>query len=412
MVPKKAPRDAGSAVALSKSTIRENATRFAHDFRGASRENAERQSFWIRFFEVFGVRQEQVAAFELLADRASTGSYGWIDLLYPGQMGVEHKSLGEDLDDAMGQLLDYYVGLRPAEQPWLLIACDFQTFKWHNLRTGENGAFALAGLPDNLDLFWWIAGYELPQERFENDEEANLAATALLKVIHDHLSENGYAGHPIREWLTRILFCLFADDTGVWGRAAFHTYIALHCRVDGSDLGATVETIFQVLNTAPVNRPKSLDEDLTQFIYVNGDLFEERLPIPFCDAPTLDALLEACRFEWSIISPAIFGSLFQNVTIAADRRHLGAHYTTEENILRTIRPLFLDELEADLQAANSKPKLRSFLDRLAALTFFDPACGCGNFLVITYREVRRLETDALRQLHALEAREAKQAVAK
>lgn len=405
MPTRRGERESDAAVQLSRSTIRENATRFSHAFREASRENAERQSFWIRFFEVFGVAQEQVAAFELLADRASTGSYGWIDLLYPGQMGVEHKSLGEDLDQAMGQLLDYYVGLTPAEQPWLLIACDFQTFKWHNLSTNDHGTFSLAELPDNLDLFWWIAGYGRPQERFENEEEANLAATALLKVIHDHLSDNGYGGHPIREWLTRILFCLFADDTGVWDRAAFHTYVALHSRADGSDLGAIIETIFQVLNTAPGRRPQHLDEDLAQFIYVNGDLFEERLPIPFCDAATRDALLDACRFEWSIISPAIFGSLFQNVTVAADRRQLGAHYTTEENILRTIRPLFLDGLEADLRAATTKPRLRSFLDRLATLIFFDPACGCGNFLVISYREIRRLETEALRRLHALEAQD-------
>lgn len=245
----------GGSVLLSRSTIRENAVRFAHAFRDASRESGERQLFWVRFFEIFGVVQEQVATFELLAGRASTGRHGWIDLLYPGQMGVEHKSLGEDLDEAMGQLLDYYTSLTPAEQPWLLIACDFQTWRWHNLTTGDKGEFALAELPDNLDLFWWIGGYGRPAERFGSEEDANFAATELLKVIHDNLSENGYGGHPIREWLTRILFCLFADDTGVWGRAAFHAYVAFHSRTDGSDLGATIETVFQILNTPPTDGP-------------------------------------------------------------------------------------------------------------------------------------------------------------
>ena len=299
---------------MSRSTIRANATGFAHTFRYAQRENAERQSFWIRFFEVFGVAQEQVATFELLAGRASTGRHGWIDLLYPGQMGVEHKSLGEDLDDALGQLLDYYTSLTRAEQPWLLIACDFQTFKWHNLRTGDNGMFALAELPDNLDLFWWIAGYGQPQERFENEEEANLAATALLTVIHDQLSDNGYGGHPIREWLTRILFCLFADDTGVWGRAAFHAYVAAHSWPDGSDLGGTIETIFQVLNTPPERRPSRFDDDLAQFVYVNGDLrvpAEERLS----PRSAFATLVEAWLHDLGATKPAAN-------TVAAYRRDL------------------------------------------------------------------------------------------
>jgi hypothetical protein len=398
-------RNSISNAILSKSSIRKNATSFAHKFQSAHSEAAQRQTFWIRFFEIFGVAAEQVSAFELIAKRATTGRHGWIDLLYPGQMGVEHKSAGEDLSGAMGQLLDYYTSLTGAQQPWLLIACDFQTFKWHNLRNNAEGEFRLSELPDNLDLFWWIAGYDVPGQRFESEEDANLKATELLAEVYDLLFASGYGEHESREWLTRILFCLFADDTGIWDRAAFHAYLAVHTSPDGSDLGSKIGVIFQVLNTSADKRPRDLDEELAAFTYINGDLFAELLPAPYCNAAMREALLAACAFNWAVISPAIFGSMFQNVMTAAERRKLGAHYTTEQNILRTIRPLFLDALESQLANADSKPKLRAFHQALAELTFFDPACGCGNFLVIAYREIRRLEAEAVRLIRRRERRE-------
>lgn len=386
------------AVTASKSSIRDDARRFASRYADARSEQSERQSFWNEFFAVFSIDRRQVAAFELLAQRASTGGQGWIDLLYPGQMGVEHKSADANLDEAMDQLVDYLPGLDAATHPWLLVACDFQRFQWRNLNDGTHGSFPLNELADNLDLFWWLSGYGAPHEQYTNLEDANIAATALLAKVHDRLLASRYPVGPLREWMTRILFCLFADDTGIWDRAAFHAFIAAHTRPDGSDLGQTLAVIFQVLNTPPSGRQQTLGEELDAFSYVNGDVFETTLPIPVCDAETRAALLDACTFNWAAISPAIFGSMFQNVMTAPERRQLGAHYTTEANILRTIRPLFIDRLEADLAAATSVPKLQAFLDRLPALTFFDPACGCGNFLVIAYREVRRLETEALRRL--------------
>lgn len=388
----------------SRSAMRHEAIRFASRYNLATSEAADRQTFWNDFFAIFGVDRTQVAAFELLARRASTGNRGWIDLIYPGHMAVEHKSAGSDLNAAMSQLLDYLPSLTTAEHPWLLVACDFQRFVWRDLREGTTGDFALVDLSDNLDLFAWIAGYSDHARQFENIADADLAATELLAEIHDRLASNGFGGHPLREWLTRILFCLFADDTGVWDRAAFHAYVAAYTRPDGSDLGPTLAYLFQVLNTEPRSRPQNLDESLAQFTYINGDLFAETLAIPSCDAETRDALLKACVFDWSAISPAIFGSMFQNVMSKQERRSLGAHYTTEENILRTLNPLFLEELRADLDKAQTKPALEAFLLRLTKLTFFDPACGCGNFLVIAYREIRALETEAIRRLRAKQGR--------
>lgn len=389
---------------LPKSTMRRRAVAFAAKFADSTSEAADRQTFWNEFFAIFGVDRTQVAAFELLAKRASTGNRGWIDLIYPGHMAAEHKSAGEPLGPAMQQLIDYLPSLTKAEHPWLLVACDFQRFRWRNLRDDSKGEFRLDELSDNVDLFAWIAGHGDPGHEFENVADADLKATQLLADIHDRLALNGYGGHALREWLTRVLFCLFADDSGVWDRAAFHAYIAAYTRPDGADLGPSLAYLFQILNTPEPLRPRNLEESLAQFTFINGDLFAETIQIPPCDEETRDALLSACLFDWAAISPAIFGSMFQNVMNKEERRTLGAHYTTEENILRTIGPLFLDDLASELSRAQTKPTLEAFLDKLSRLTFFDPACGCGNFLVIAYREVRKLETEAVRLLRKKQGR--------
>jgi len=191
---------------------------------------------------------------------------------------------------------------------------------------------------------------------------------------------------------------LFADDSQVWEPGLFYDWLMLHTSVDGSDLGPALIHLFQVLDTPKDRRSRNLDDDLQRFEYINGSLFAESIRIPDCTRGMRNRLLKACRFDWSAISPAIFGSLFQNVMDDEERRDLGAHYTTEQNILRTINPLFMDSLRADLEACTSLPALQRLHDRLASLTFFDPACGCGNFLVIAYREVRRLELELLRRI--------------
>ena len=258
-------------------------------------------------------------------------------------------------------------------------------------------------MPEHVELFWWLAGHGA-SSTFEDEEEANLVATGYMATLHDAMLTSGYDPHALREWLTRVLFCLFADDTAVWDKDAFKNHIFLNTRADGSDLGPALAYLFQLLDTRPEDLPSNLDEDLAAFTYINGDLFAIALPIPSCDEATRNALLAACAFDWSAISPAIFGSMFQNVMTPAERRHLGAHYTTEDNILKTIRPLFVDALDAELASirvtsrAQSRTALTAFHDKLANLTFLDPACGCGNFLVIAYREIRRLETEVLRAL--------------
>ncbi|ALJ09699.1 hypothetical protein JL11_16165 [Brevundimonas sp. DS20] len=223
--------------------------------------------------------------------------------------------------------------------------------------------------------------------------------------LHDALKASGYDGHPLERLLVRLLFCLFADDTGIFNELGLlENYITDRTAEDGSDLGSKLSELFQVLNTPVERRQKSLDEDLARFPYINGDLFAEPLPIPAFNRAMRDRLLEACAFFWEKISPAIFGALFQSVMNAKERRQKGAHYTTEKNILKVIEPLFLDDLRTELARIlelkrGREAALRAFQDKLAGLNLFDPACGCGNFLIIAYRELRLLEIEVLKALY-------------
>ena len=227
----------------------------------------------------------------------------------------------------------------------------------------------------------------------------------MIARLHDALKASGYDGHDLELFLVRTVFCLFADDTGIFEpRDIFLQFIEERTAADGADLGPWMARLFQVLNTPSDRRSRALDEDLTRFPHVNGELFAEPLRIPDFDAAMRQALLDAGRFDWTAISPAVFGALFQSVMEPADRRAQGAHYTTEKNILKVIEPLFLDDLRAEfrrLQArrdGRSMADLRKFRDKLGTLRLFDPACGCGNFLIIAYRELRALEIDVLREI--------------
>ena len=223
--------------------------------------------------------------------------------------------------------------------------------------------------------------------------------------LHDALEVSGYVGHDLEVFLVRTVFCLFADDTGIFEpRDIFLDLLETRTRKDGSDLGGWLARLFQALNTPVDRRQAKLDEDLARFPYVNGDLFAAKLNITDFDAPMRAELIDACRFDWAAISPAIFGALFQSVLDPAERRAQGAHYTTEKNILKVIEPLFLDDLRTEFKRLRERKdnrrrvELRAFHKRLGEMKFFDPACGCGNFLIIAYRELRELEIELIGEL--------------
>ena len=245
----------------------------------------------------------------------------------------------------------------------------------------------------------------MQRRTFRDQDPVNIEASELIARLHDALKASGYEGHDLELFLVRTVFCLFADDTGIFEpRDIFLDFIEERTAPDGSDLGPWLMRLFQVLDTPPNRRQAKLDEDLARFPHVNGDLFDGAVRIPDFDTEMRRALLDAGQFDWTAISPAIFGALFQSVMEPADRRAQGAHYTTEKNILKVIEPLFLDDLRAEFQRLQARrdgrsvADLRKFQGKLGALRLFDPSCGCGNFLIIAYRELRALEIEVLREL--------------
>ena len=382
---------------LSWNEIKNRAIAFQKEWEGETSEKAESQSFWNDFFNVFGISRRRVASFEQPIKKADN-KQGFIDLLWKGTILVEHKSKGKDLEKATQQAKDYFPNLKEHELPRYILVSDFQRFKLYDLDSGNQWEFELSNFVDNVHLFDFIAGYE--KRVYKDEDPVNIQAAELMGKLHDCLKEIGYMGHDLEVYLVRLLFCLFADDTGIFNKGIFWEYIDLHTKEDGSDLAMHIDAIFQVLNTPEEKRLKNLDENLTQFPYINGKLFEESLPMAAFDSKMRVMLLEACAFDWGKISPAIFGSMFQAVMNPKERRNLGAHYTSEKNIQKVIKPLFLDDLHREFEKIKgNRNKLLEFQKKIANLYFLDPACGCGNFLIITYRELRDLEILVLQELN-------------
>lgn len=254
--------------------IRAAANRFVNEWRGERRERAEKDSFWNEFFAIFGISRRRVGAVvEYVAQRYSTGNTGFVDLLWPKYIGVEHKSAGSNLAAAMDQLVDYLPSVADTDLPRLLVVCDFGRFLIRNIDDGAEFSFTLEELPDHLEVFAFLAGHDqraIPSE----EEEANLKATALLATLHDHLASFAYPAHETRVLLVRLLYILFADDTGVWPRSLFEDYLIVETDPDGQDLGTRLNRLFEVLDTHPDDRLTNLDATLAEFPYVNGGVFK------------------------------------------------------------------------------------------------------------------------------------------
>lgn len=381
---------------ISLNEIRSRAKAFAVEWKLESSEDAEAKSFWDDFFNVFGVSRRRVASFEYNVNKRD-GAQGFVDVLWKGVMLAEHKSRGKDLDKAYTQAKDYFPGLKDAELPRYIVVSDFARIRLYDLEESKEVEFALEDLHKNIELFGFISGYEV--HRYEQEEAASIKAAQLMAEFHNEIAKTGYSGHDLEVFLVRILFCLFADDTEIFSKGHFRNYITQRTNEDGSDLGSKLLELFDVLNKPEDQRQSNLDEQLAAFPYINGAVFGERISSISLDKSARDTLLKCCSFDWSAISAAIFGSLFQGVMDDEERRQLGAHYTSEINIRKVIEPLFLDELYNEFDASKRSPaKLKEFHSKLASLKFLDPACGCGNFLVTTYRELRRLEIQVLKRL--------------
>jgi hypothetical protein len=388
---------------LSWNEIKSRAIAFSKDWSDETSERAESQSFWNAFFHIFGIERRRVASFEKQVSMARAGQKlknGRIDGFWKGVLLIEHKSAGQSLDRAFSQAVDYFDGLPERDLPRYVLVSDFERLRLSDFESGDETEFALKDLHKHIKRFGFIAGYQA--QVIKPQDPVNIRAAEQMGKLHDALKASGYEGHALEVLLVRLLFCLFADDTGIFQPAqALRAWVEERTAEDGSDLGPQLAQLFQVLNTPEDKRSRALDDQLRAFPYVNGKLFDEALPLAAFNRAMRESLLDACAIDWSGISPAIFGALFQSIMDGKARRNLGAHYTGEENILKVIKPLFLDELWAEFQRIKgNRNRLFEFHQKLRTLNFFDPACGCGNFLVITYRQLRLLELEVLRAAYS------------
>lgn len=405
---------------LSWSEVRDRALAFSRRWAGEASEAGGKQTFWNEFFAIFGRDRRTVAAFEV-AVRNLGGHYDFIDLLWRGMLLVEHKSFGKSLDAAESQAFEYIQSLasdgRFDEIPRYVIVSDFARFVLYDLEPDEQQnlplfagirysqrAFTLDELHRVVRDFAFLKGERTV--RLDPDDPANEKAYKLMCQLHDELAALGFTGTHLERLLVRLLFCLFADDTTVFEPATFETFIKQQTREDGSDVGARLNELFEILNTPETQWPATARENFAGFRYINGDLFRDPLRFSPFTRSTRAALIAACEFQWARVSPAVFGSLFQGILDDEERRQQGAHYTSERDIMKVIRSLFLDDLRSEFETIRAdrstrrKARLEEFHAKLRSLKFLDPACGCGNFLVIGYRELRQLELDLLRERHA------------
>ncbi|MDO9484748.1 MAG: class I SAM-dependent DNA methyltransferase, partial [Actinomycetota bacterium] len=358
--------------------------------------------------KVYGL-VDRIAQWQYQAHRFSKGRDGWIDALIPGQLGIEMKSAGENLEKAEAQALDY--ALPEEVAPVFMLTSDFQRFRLKDLRDGSVVEWALAEFLDNAERLAFLAGYGVRTFGSAEQEAASIRAAKIMGSLYEELEGSGYDDHSASVFLVRTLFALFADDAGMFPKDLFAEFIRTRTAPDGTDLGAQLTMLYQVLSQAHEKRQKNLDDLLARFPYVNGSIFDEPLPLPAFTPAMRAKLLDACDFNWSAISPAVFGSLFQSVKSKEARRELGEHYTTETNILKLIAPMFLDELNERFAAGWSDvKKLERLRKDMGEMRFLDPACGCGNFLVVAYRELRALDLKVLLRLQDLDPAKFKQSM--
>jgi len=393
-------------MALSWQEIRSRATAFAKEYKTSTGEIQDYADFWTDFFNIFGVRRRSVASFQKAIHKIN-GNTGFIDLFWPGVLLVEHKSKGEDLDSASFQANDYLLSLDEDDRPRYIVVSDFEKIRIYDFE-GKDGkidehTFHLSELPSHIRLFGFIAGYEV--RHYKEEDPVNKKAVRLVVQLYRALAEGNYPKEHLARLMVRFVFLFFADDAGIFPkRDIFHDYILYLTKENGEDLGAHLQQIFEVLETPEEERQKALSDDLKEFPYVNGTLFKDHIPLPSFNKEMRQEIIKAAQFDWGAVSPAIFGSMFQFVMDVDDediRHDFGAHYTSEKNILKVVDGLFLDDLKHELETSGNNPtKLNELWNRIAEMRLLDPACGCGNFLVVAYRELRQIEVEIIKRLYA------------
>jgi hypothetical protein len=383
---------------------RNAAEAFADRWKGVTEEKQYADSFWSDFFRTLcGVEDELLAGIERQKRVKSSisGNQEYIDVYWKNVALIEHKSAGLNLDKAELQARGYWLSLPPGYRPKTIIISDFKNFRLIDVALNRAHEFPLSKLPENIHRFEAIISgnrTRISQEEITVDQEA----ARLMANLYLELESHGFEGHETSVFLIRILFLLFGDDTGMWAKNTFLKFV-METKEDGSDVGANLDSLFSILDTPLDKRSKVQEQGLGTFPYVNGGIFAEKISVIEFNKKMRVALVAVANYDWTTINPTIFGSLFQLIKNKEARRELGEHYTTEENINKIVYPLFLDDLQERLAASwDSKKELKKLRQDLAKIKIFDPACGCGNFLVVSYRHLRQLELELIVRLNNLE----------
>lgn len=395
-------------MSLDYQHIREQLHRIIHDYKDAEGyERGQSQNFWTQIFNAYGVSgQVQLKAFEhrLKDDK----SQKYVDAFIPKLVMIEQKSRGLDLNKAYNQVSKYYERLSAADKPRYIVLSNFDElwlFDIENPLNIKEYKCPIADLPKNAEWLDFLAPNAAMAEIVE-ENPINRQATEMVAKLHQAFISDGVNADELALFLTRLIFCFFADDTGIFGQKnLLDGLLKNEARSDGSNLNEVFTTLFDTLNTK--DRSSRLPESYAAFAYINGDLFSQSIRIPYFDENLYNLVVQCNNLDWSEISPAIFGSMFQSVLDIDDtadsddkRREFGAHYTSEKNILKVINSLFLQELRDEFsKCAKDKPRAIKLYEKLPTLKFFDPACGCGNFLIIAYRELRLLENQLIAQIY-------------
>ena len=407
----------------TEKKIAQAAERFAKRWEGKGYEKGESQLFWTELLtEVFGI--EEPSTFISFEDQVQLDHTSFIDgYIDRTHTMIEQKSLGKDLRAPIKQsdgssltpfrqAQRYSAGLPYSKRPRWIVTCNFSTFLVYDMENpnGEPFEIRLADLGKEHYRLRFLV--ETGNEHLEREMRVSMQAGAIVGKLYDALLKeykdptNAESLRSLNVLCVRLVFCLYSEDAGIFGRHdMFHDYLA---RYDTMDMRNALIRLFQVLNTPLDERDPYLQDDLAAFPYASGGLFEGDIEIPRLNEEIRDLLLQhaSLDFDWSEISPTIFGAVFESTLNPETRRSSGMHYTSVENIHKVIDPLFLDDLRQQLDdileekvLSKRRKRLLDFQQHLASLTFLDPACGSGNFLTETYLSLRRLENRLIRSLY-------------
>lgn len=385
------------------------ARQFADKYKDATSEKQLAQTFWRDFFvgvcgvsDVFRTGIEFEHPVKVIDGESSSTKF--IDVLWPSVLLIEHKSAGFDLDKAEQQARNYLVALDANKRPPVFVVSDFARIRIIEVFAGTTHEFKLEDLPDNLNRFEAILAKHtegVARQEVAADEHA----ATLMSNLYVAFESAGYGGHEVSIFLVRVLFLLFGDDTRMWRRneRGLFEEVIRQSAENGAGLGGTLQELFQILDTPNEKRPGTLNNLLVDFPYVNGGLFAETLPVFSFNRAMREALREASLYDWSKISPAIFGAMLQTIKSKEARRELGEHYTSASNIRKVIGEAFLNELNEKLHKGwTSAPALKKLRLELGQIKILDPACGSGNFVILSYTLLRELELKITARLQELE----------